>query len=248
MIRNLIFILSVGLFFMSCDREERMRLQAERDSLQHEVETTRLAVETLQEVGTWIDSIDASRNLLRTNLIEGTTYDDYVMRMEDLHYYVKSTEAKIAALESSLKTSRGTASTYSSTIKKLKKDLALKSEELVALQTLVADIRKENDALTLQVRSKDDELIAKTAEIIQKETELAALDAQVKEIITQSRIDQGEAYFARAVAVEETANRTRFAPKKKRETRKEALELYRMALVLGKEEAQPKIAELESKI
>jgi hypothetical protein len=52
----------------------------------------------------------------------------------------------------------------------------------------------------------------------------------------------------RAQAVEEAANRTKLAPKKKKDTLKEAIELYKKALSLGKTEAQDKITELEKKI
>jgi hypothetical protein len=48
--------------------------------------------------------------------------------------------------------------------------------------------------------------------------------------------------------VEEAANRTKLAPRKKKETLKEAIELYKKALSLGKQEAQARIAELEKKI
>jgi hypothetical protein len=48
--------------------------------------------------------------------------------------------------------------------------------------------------------------------------------------------------------VEEAAKRTKLAPQKKRDTYKEALELYKKSLSLGKQEAKEKIAELEKKL
>jgi hypothetical protein len=50
------------------------------------------------------------------------------------------------------------------------------------------------------------------------------------------------------MAVEETANRTHFAPRKKKNTMREALELYKQAQVFGKDEAQAKIDELEKRL
>jgi len=41
--------------------------------------------------------------------------------------------------------------------------------------------------------------------------------------------------------VEEAANRTKLAPRKKKETYKEAIELYKKALSMGKTEAQAKL-------
>ena len=52
----------------------------------------------------------------------------------------------------------------------------------------------------------------------------------------------------RAQAIETAAERTRLAPRKKKETIKEALDLYKKALSLGKNEAQAKITELEDRL
>jgi hypothetical protein len=61
-------------------------------------------------------------------------------------------------------------------------------------------------------------------------------------------LNEAEAYFIQAQQVEETARRTKFAPRKKKASWAQALELYRVSLFLGKEEAQPKIAQLEEKL
>ncbi len=74
------------------------------------------------------------------------------------------------------------------------------------------------------------------------------METRVQELMVQSKVDEAESYFARALLVEETAKRTKFAPRKKRASRQQALELYKMSLFLGKEEAQPKIAQLEDKL
>jgi len=66
--------------------------------------------------------------------------------------------------------------------------------------------------------------------------------------VVQSKVSEAEAYFVHAQAVEEAAKRTKFAPRKKKQTQQEALELYKIALFLGKDEAQPRIASLERKL
>ena len=76
--------------------------------------------ETLTEVGIMMDSIDASRQLLRVNMVEGTTFADYKDRMKDINGYVKDTQKKIDDLEKSLKDSKSSSNAYSKTIKKLK--------------------------------------------------------------------------------------------------------------------------------
>jgi hypothetical protein len=74
------------------------------------------------------------------------------------------------------------------------------------------------------------------------------LDQKVKNMVTEFQVSEADAYFARAKAVEEAANRTRLAPRKKKETYREALELYKKALSLGKKEAQAKITVLEKRV
>lgn len=248
MLKRFFFILSVAGVLVGCDKRETMKLTLKVDSLQQELVTTQQAANTLQEVGTLIDSIDASRHLLRTNMVEGTTYDNYLTRMNDINNYVKETERKIRELEKASKKSRSTASSYAATIKKLKKDLEKTNQEMIALQETVSKYRAENDNLALTVGLRDAEIRDKEEQIKLNQQELLTMETRVQELMVQSKVDEAESYFARAQLVEETAKRTKFAPRKKRASRQQALELYKMSLFLGKEEAQPKIAQLEDKL
>jgi chromosome segregation ATPase len=248
MLKRFLFILSMAGVLVACDQREKEQLAARVDSLNNELMISQEAAQTLQEVGTLLDSVDASRQLLRTNMVEGTSYDEYISRMHDINDYVKETQMKIAELEKSTRASKSTSASYASTIKKLKKDLEKTSKELVALQELVNTYRAENDNLVITVGQRDAEIAEKAEQIKVKEHELATIETQFKDFATQSKTNEADAYFKHAQAVEETANRTKFAPRKKKRTRQEALELYKMALFLGKEEAQPKIEALEKKL
>ena len=64
----------------------------------------------------------------------------------------------------------------------------------------------------------------------------------------QSKVSEADAYFLRAMAIETAADRTRLAPRKKKQTLREALELYKKAASLGKEEATAKISQLEEQL
>jgi uncharacterized protein YhaN len=248
MLKRFFFILSVAGVLAGCDTRETMKLTLKVDSLQQELVTSQQAASTLQEVGTLIDSIDASRHLLRTNMVEGTTYDNYLTRMNDINNYVKETERKIRELEKASQKSRSTASSYAATIKKLKKDLEKTNQEMLALQETVSKYRAENDNLVQTVGLRDAEIRDKDEQIKLNQQELLTMETRVQELMVQSKVDEAESYFARAQLVEETAKRTKFAPRKKKATRQQALELYKMSLFLGKEEAQPKIAQLEDKL
>jgi chromosome segregation ATPase len=233
---------------IGCNVKERNELKAKVDSLKIELNTAQEAAYTLQEVGVMIDSIDANRKLLRSNMVEGAPYEDYVSRMKDINDHVKTSQAKLRELEESLRKSNSTSSAYASSIRKLKRDLEKTSRELVELQALVDKYKNENDNLAHTVALQDSSLVEKEAKIKIQIAELDDLETRVNDLMVQSTMNEADAYFTKAQAFEEMARRTHFAPRKKKETRKEALELYRMALNLGKVEAADKIMELESKI
>lgn len=248
MIKKLPLVFIVATWILSCNTKEKAQLQSKVDSLTVELETSQRMAQTLQDVGVLMDSIDANRQLLRVNMVEGTTYDNYTSRMKDLNNYVKETEEKIADLEKELKKSKSSASAFAKTIKKLKVELTTRSDEISALQEKVEMQRNENQNLSQTIKLQEDELTQKEEQIRQKEEELALIEVRIQELMINSKISEADAYYARAQAVEETANRTKLAPKKKKASYQEAIELYKKSLSLGKKEAQAKITALEKKI
>jgi chromosome segregation ATPase len=248
MIKKLIYILPLVALLTGCDKGEKDALQKQVDSLNLELERSHEMSQTLSEVGTLMDSIDANRQLLRVNMVEGTTYDDYAARMKDLNAYIKDTQGKIDKLERSLKSSKANEATFSKTIKDLRKALSSKTEEIAMLQEQVEKYRNENQNLVTTVGLQEAEIADKQSQIDAKGQELALIEARVQELMIQSKISEADAYYTRAMAVEEAANRTKLAPRKKKDTLKEAVELYKKALSLGKNEAQARITELEKRL
>ena len=248
MVKKLVFVLSIGSIMMGCGGAENTKLQSQVDSLKSELQTSQQLAQTLTDVGVLMDSIDASRQLLRVNMVEGTTYDDYSARMKDISNYVKSTQNKIDELEKSLKKSKGNANAYAATIKKLKADLEERNKEITNLQAQVEQLSNENKNLITTTELQEAELNDKEAQIQAKQQELALIEARVQEIMIQSKMSEADSYYARGAAVEEAANRTKLAPRKKKDTLREALELYKKAQSLGNTNAQAKIDALEKKL
>jgi chromosome segregation ATPase len=247
MVKKLVFVLAIAAGMMSCGKEaEKLRTQV--DSLKTELQTSQKFAETLQEVTVLMDSIDANRSKLKLNMVEGTTYDDYTSRMKDINNYVKDTQNKIEDLEKSLKKSKGNSNALNATIKKLKADLEERNKEIATLNEHVETLKNENQNLITTVGLQEAELADKESQILAKQQELALIEARIQELMISSKVSEADSYFARAQAVEEAANRTKLAPKKKKETLKEAVELYKKALSLGNQQAQAKITELEKKI
>src|SRR6187551_1918857 len=229
MLKKLLFAAPVLALFAACDNGEKVALQSKVDSLKVELEASQKVAATLNEVGILMDSIDASRQLLRVNMVEGTTYDDYKSRMKDINGYVKDTQKKIDDLEKSLSSSQSKNSTNAKLIKKLKGDIETKSKEIASLQEQVDKFRSENQNLITTVGMQEAELSDKSAQIETKNQELALIEARVQEMMIQSKMSEADAYFARGQAVEEAARRNQLAPNKKKETYKEKIELYKKA-------------------
>lgn len=242
---KIILVLLVTGLLWSCDTKEKQQLISKVDSLQVELQSSLQTTFALQEIGVLIDSIDASRQLLRTNVVEGTSYTDYKSRLTEINQHIKDTQHKIAELEKSVK---GNTANYSSSIRRLKADLKLSTEQVVALKGEVDKMRTENETLTLTVNQKDKSLEEQKEVIQMREQDVATLEAKVQEVNLLSRNSKAELYFAQAQALETAAERTKFAPKKKKETQREALELYKVSLSLGYSEAQTRIVELEKEL
>src|SRR5688572_10711612 len=102
MSHKLLYLLLIPGFLLSCETKEKEALQSQVDSLKIELEKSHEASEALSEIGTLLDSIDATRQLLRVNLVEGTPYDDYSGRMQDLNDYIQTTQERIEELEQTL--------------------------------------------------------------------------------------------------------------------------------------------------
>lgn len=231
--------------FSSCNVKENEELKARVVSLEEELKETQKSADQLQQVSVMLDSIEANRTLLSEGLIEGTNYTDYSTRMKNLNTYIKDTQVKLTELEASLKKSKSNASAYSKMVTKLKSDLEASTTQVALLQAEVEKFRIENQAMAQTIVQKDS-VLQNNAEIIKvKESDIVALETKVKDISTQSTTTQADLLYAQGEALEVAAARTKLAPRKKKDTQREALELYKLSYSLGKQEAKAKIDELE---
>ncbi len=237
--------LAIIVALFSCDTKEKARLQHKVDSLSVQLTASQEVEKSMNEVGMLIDSIDASRNSLQLKMIEGNNYADYVSRLNEINVYVKQTEKKLDDLE---KSNKKNSKASASTIRRMKADLEKRSEEIVELQLQVAKLRDENLAVWVKVNEKDSILAMKDQVIKLNESDIASLDKLINDTQAENKTTVANLYFAQAEALETAANRTQFAPRKKKEARQEALELYKLSLSMGNNDAQARIIELEKKL
>lgn len=243
--KQIILAIATLVTLFSCDTKKINELQSDLDSVNVALAVSRELEEGMNDVGALIDSIDVSRDMLRVKMIEGSSYADHISRLKDINAYVKRTEAKLDALE---KTAKSSSKSSASAIRRLKADLKKTSDELVEVQLQLANVRDENLKLWVKVNQKDSLLSIKDQIIKLREGDVASLERLVNDTDVKNRIVVADLYYAQAEALEKAANRTQFAPRKKKEARREALELYRLSLSLGKMEAQTKIDELEKEL
>lgn len=243
--KKLFTILSVVACFWSCDSKEKADLQNTVDSLKTQLNTRNLADEKMNEVGVLIDSIDASRKSLQIEMIEGRPYSDYVERLHAINIYVQQTEKKLNALE---KSSNANSKSTARSIRRLKADLEKRSQEIVSLQLQLVKLTNENRVLWAKGNSKDSILSIKDQIIRLKEGDIASLEKMVNDTQSENKVMVADLYYAQAEALELAANRTHFAPRKRKQTRKEALDLYQLSFTLGKVEAQSKIDDLTKEL
>lgn len=247
--RSITLFTFVLLAAFSCvPKAEKEKLEMENEELKAELTRAKMAATTLEEVGALMDSIDVARNALELNLEAGTEYDDYLKKMNNINSYVKNTEAKIAELEKNLNKTNANNQAYIRAIKRLKKDLAGKTQEIKKLQQTVENYKKENSNLLNTVDLKETEIMDLQDQIDMKMEELNLLENRVQEVMKSSQMTEADSYYTLGEALEEAARRTKLAPKKKKETYREAIEYYKKSLALGREDAQEKIDALQKKI
>lgn len=248
--KNLFVAVSMLVIAGACNmrKPEMAKLHDQVDSLKTELANNAKVVQALEEIGTMIDSIDANRHVLRARMAEGTSLEDFHKSMNDINQYVKETEKKILTLENRLSTATTSRHQYALALERMKGDLETRNHELAALKEKVTEYQNENSNLINTVSLQKAEIDDKLAQIESKKLETAKLEQQVNQLIVQSKVDQGEFYFSKGAILEETAKRTKFAPRKKKNTNRQALDMYELAVVCGKEEAATKVAELKKKI
>ncbi|NLR90951.1 MULTISPECIES: hypothetical protein [Flammeovirga] len=247
---KLFLVLAATSFtFSSCGvQEENDQLKAANAKLQEDLARAEAAAETLDEVGALIDSIDVSRNLLYIDMEKGISGKTYEEKIRAIDAYMKESEQRMEQMEASLAKSNAKNSAYANTIRKLRQQLDQKTQEIADLKERVEKLQSENKALIKTVDLQAKELSDQEVEIQKNNEEIALQKNRIQELMVQAKKTEADAYYAQAEALEEAANRTKLAPKKKKATYAEALELYKKSFEAGRKDAYEKVQELSEKV
>ena len=160
---------------------------------------------------------------------------------------LKDYREKIDLMESRLNRYRDERLGYQMMIDALKGEINLKDGELQQLRTRVAASQAENDTLTETLAQKERDLEGTLALLNNRENE-AALDKKLRDLTQNLRFAEADACYARAQLTEAAADKIFLSPVRKKEYLREALEGYKKAFFLGKQEAAQDISVLEKSL
>ena len=226
---------------VSCNRPDYATLKQENDSLRAEITERQHILAVLAEAKQLLDSIDQNRNK--------TVGDEHIVqRLAEVNEYVKSSEANLVSMEKDLTQSKWEANSYLMMLDALKGELGIRVDEVTILEDSMTDFHSENEALVFHLSQKEQMILQLREDIVKKHQQLNDLEGEVVSMETKLNLSEAEKTFARAQEVELSGRKMLLAPQKKRETLKEALELYKKAFGLGKKEAGENISLLEDDI
>lgn len=240
--------LAITLLVTACNSREVTRLRIENDSLRNELESHRARMSPLADVTVWMDSIDAGRNVILASIRDGNRSVDLPSRLRDINQFVKMSEQRLEVLQNALKSSNLESSSYLMLVDALKSEVQIRARDILILNEELVVYKEQNEALTETIKIRSEEADEASRRAFDKQEDLLLLEAKIQAMVNNFKVAEADAYYGRARAVEEIARRTKLAPRKRREGYKEALELYKKCVSLGKEEARTDISRLEKKI
>jgi chromosome segregation ATPase len=239
-------LIAIVLILSGCGKVKELeanqeKLQTQYDSLLIVSENNYRAVLMMDQIGVYLDSIDANRKWINVDLETGITRDDYESRLSLINDYVQKAEKKIAELEKSR-------SGFSNQVKRLKADLEQKNKEIEMLKAAVANLSDENLQLSSKLRYTEEDLEKTQLALEARRQELSLLEARLAGLIKATKVSEAESYYSRGESMELVAARTQLSPKKKQDAYRQALEFYEKSVELGYEPAKEKVALLKTKV
>jgi chromosome segregation ATPase len=223
-----------------CNQSRYSQLKKENDSLKVEIENRKHILTVLKDASILLDSIDQSRNAdleLRKSRVDE--------RLVALHQYVQQSEERVGKMEKELRSARLESNAYLLMVDALKGELGIRVDEVYGLEESVGTYHRENRSLAANVTDYQKLVLDLKDQIAEKHRKLDELENEVVSMENKLNLSEAEREYARAQRIERVSRKIMWAPEKKRETMREALEVYKKALVLGKKEAQQNIAMLE---
>jgi hypothetical protein len=212
-------------------------LRRENDSLRMLVASTQHAVSALHAASVWTDSI--FQNLELTTPVKPSHLSNH---LRDVHFAVVENQKKMVAMEHAVRVARNHNEGYLSIVGALQGEVADRVDESDELADSIDYYEDVSVDLFRSVKLQEEAMNSLYQELQDREARLESLERKAHSLRMAT---EGEVYYVKGQQAEETAKRIRLAPQKKKETYREALELYKKSYSLGKHEAFARISSIE---
>lgn len=235
-------LLASVVLLSACSGNKLDRLAAQNDSLRMELKKAQSVISNYSVITASLDSLEGLRKVVSAQTKHEPAHAVMASRIHAINKHVIETDQKINSLDKQLKSTRHENSAYVMMVDALKSELQIRVDEVTILEGNITDVEQMNEEVKWEKEQAVSQLLN---EVNAKKLALTGLEDRLHQLEITFRNTEAEAVYARAVAVEESARKTRLAPGRKRESLNEALELYKKARSLGKTEAESNIRALE---
>ena len=240
--RSLAGVLICVIFLSSCNNKKLDILSAQNDSLRQELQQAQAVISQFTKISASLDSLEGLRKVTIAKKIQRPVHEVMASKITKINEHVLASDSKIKSLDHQLKSTRYENSAYIMMIDAVKSELQIRVDEVTTLEKNIDVVEQQNQELSVEKERIVSDMLAKVNE---KQVALSSLEDRLHHMEKNFRNAEAEAVYARAIAVEESARKTRFAPAKRKLALTEALELYKKAKALGKAEADLNIQQLE---
>lgn len=242
--KKLALILIVLGLFSGCNKsvkQENSRLLVSLDSMQLALEEYAYAVSLIDQIGQYLDSIDANSKWIKSELEAGMSEEDYIQRMKNLNGYLQKAELTVNELE-------GQRNAYISQVKRLKKEMEENDRVIKDLKLGLTKYSEENFELQGSLDLSEEENLDRQLDLDKTNIELEQSKSEIQHLLAKTKSIQAESYYSLGESMEEIARRTQFARKRKMQSLNNALQFFEQSSELGYEPAKAKVDELKIRL
>lgn len=237
-------LLTISLLILSAcmAKEENTNANLERqlDSVSQELTETRQALMDSQQVKALLDSIDASRKIVVTPFGEEPQAKNNLNRLTEIKDYVKDINMKMDQMEKSIKY----VNSMATSILKLQADIEMRTQKIAKLEAEAKKVNPDDRINVLTIQRKDSTL---AAFIKNCQNDIAVLQKTMEEVHAQNNAATANLYYKQAETLAAMSDSAGSVAKRKL-VKREALEMYKISLSLGKKEAEERISNLEREL
>ena len=233
-------LLAGGLMFslMYASRSSLVvKLEKESDSLRTLVLEKEKLVTDMRSATSWTDSI-----ISNLDMNPAAAKNELPARLQSANQAIKANKKRIDEMANAIHIAKQHHEGYLAVVEALQGEVSDRVEESEVLMDSIEYFAAVNIELYENVSMQEDAMTGLYEQLQDRQLKLDALERRAHQL---KEMTEAEIYYVKGQQAEENGNRIRLAPQRKKETYREALELYKKSYSLGKSEASLKISFME---